>query len=278
MSQGGFFVGMKKRQEQSLLWEIRNKDSQLPSYIFGTMHVKDYRAFIFQDVITEYIDKCKIFATEFDLRERSQLNDPEISRIPGNRNLEELIGKRKFERLKRILRKSFSIDLDQLKDILPLFIINMLTEKILVSTSTIPLDTFLWQYAENTHRDLRGVETFAEQLITLAKIPIDYQVKNLISIGKNPKQFRRQINGLIYQYVNGDIHSLFKKSKKSLGKQRKLLLYDRNKLMAKRIHLLVQDQTSFVAIGAAHLSGKKGVLRLLKSRGFKLKPIMLNLD
>lgn len=269
---------MKKEKKHSLLWELTSKASNNKSYLLGTMHVKDYRAFIYQDVFTEYIDRCKIFATEFDLRERAGLSNPEVSAIPNNKSLLEIIGERKYNRLKKIIKKSFSINLDLLNRTLPLFAINMLTEKILTSTRSIPLDTFLWQYAENTHRELRGVETFAEQLETLANIPLDYQIKSLLEIGKNPKKFRKQINSLITQYVNGDIQGLYKKSKKSLGKQRKILLYNRNEVMCQRIIEMTHENSSFIAIGAAHLSGKKGVLRLLKQAEISVKPVNVVLD
>ncbi len=266
---------MKTNSKQSLLWELRD-DSGSSSYLFGTMHVRDYRAFIYQDIITSYIDECKIFATEFDLRERDSLKSPNISSMPDGSSLSELLGDRKYQRLKKIIFKSFQIDLDLVNKVLPIFTINMLTEKILTKSKSVPLDTFLWQYAENIRRDLRGVETFQEQLVTLSKIPIKYQVKSLADIGKNPKRFRKQIINLINQYINGDINGLYKKSKKSLGKQRKLLLYDRNILMAERIRLIMKANTAFVAIGAGHLSGQKGVLRLLKKSGIRVKPVQVN--
>lgn len=267
---------MKTNSKQSLLWELRD-DSGSSSYLFGTMHVRDYRAFIYQDIITSYIDECKIFATEFDLRERDSLKSADISSMPNGESLLNLLGVRKYQRLNRMIHKSFGIDIDLVNRVLPLFTINMLTESILTKSKIVPLDTFLWQYAENIQRDLRGVETFSEQLVTLSKIPIKYQVKSLVEIGKNPKKFRKQIMGLIEQYVEGDIKGLYKTSKKSLGKQRKLLLYDRNFIMAKRIRIMINDNKSFVAIGAGHLGGKKGVLRLLKKSGILVKPIRLDI-
>jgi uncharacterized protein YbaP (TraB family) len=43
--------------------------------------------------------------------------------------------------------------------------------------------------------------------------------------------------------------------------------------MAERIIKLSADQSLFTAIGAGHLAGKKGVLRLLKKAGLKVVPI-----
>jgi uncharacterized protein YbaP (TraB family) len=43
--------------------------------------------------------------------------------------------------------------------------------------------------------------------------------------------------------------------------------------MAHRLNLMVREQSLFAAIGAGHLAGEKGVLRLLKKQGLKLKAI-----
>jgi uncharacterized protein YbaP (TraB family) len=45
--------------------------------------------------------------------------------------------------------------------------------------------------------------------------------------------------------------------------------------MANRIADLIQQQTAFCAIGAAHMAGAKGVLRLLKLKGLSINPVNL---
>jgi uncharacterized protein YbaP (TraB family) len=46
--------------------------------------------------------------------------------------------------------------------------------------------------------------------------------------------------------------------------------------MANRIAEFTNQHTIFAAIGAGHLGGKKGVLRLLKKKGFTVKPIKMS--
>ena len=48
----------------SLLWKISGKGLAKPSYIFGTMHVKDKRAFGFSDSVMLAIQSCPSFALE----------------------------------------------------------------------------------------------------------------------------------------------------------------------------------------------------------------------
>ncbi|HHH50556.1 MAG TPA: hypothetical protein ENK52_06225, partial [Saprospiraceae bacterium] len=59
---------MKKRKN-SLLWKLERADCPSPAYLFGTMHVKDKKAFQFLSLIQEKILLCEAFATEFNLEE-----------------------------------------------------------------------------------------------------------------------------------------------------------------------------------------------------------------
>ncbi len=93
------------------------------------------------------------------------------------------------------------------------------------------------------------------------------------SIAKNPKSFRRNVISMNELYRKGELPRLHKKAKRSLGKMRKPLLYDRNIIMAERIAEIIVNRSSFIAIGAGHLAGSKGVLRLLKQRGIKVSRV-----
>ena len=66
---------------------------------------------------------------------------------------------------------------------------------------------------------------------------------------------------------------ILKKVKKTAGSMRDALLYDRNIIMADRIEELGSQSSLFAAIGAGHLGGKKGVLRLLKQKGCEIIPV-----
>jgi len=100
-------------------------------------------------------------------------------------------------------------------------------------------------------------------------------VAALWSMVKNVSRFRKNLLNLSKLYQEGNIAKILKSAKKSTGKLRKMMIYDRNEIMATRIAHLAKEQTIFASVGAGHLSGKKGVLRLLKQEGFRIKPIAI---
>ena len=54
---------------------------------------------------------------------------------------------------------------------------------------------------------------------------------------------------------------------------RNLMIHNRNKNMANRIAKMVKTQTMCIALGAAHLGGKRGVLNRLRKKGFDCVPL-----
>ncbi len=260
--------------ENSLLWEISDPNSNNISYIFGTMHVKDMVAFERVDSAINYMYRCDSYFGEMDLK-ASQNEVKYIDYLlPDNKSLKYYLKDRHYEKMFKIVKKAYGVNLDELQFFKPFIILTKISESILDEDNSMPLDYFLWQKAEGLNMKMYGLETVAEQVKTMYKLDLDEQVRMLRKSLKNINQLKTSTLQLAQYYQEQDINQLFKSTKKSLGKFRKILLYNRNKIMAERISVNA-TQKSFYTIGAAHLAGKKGVLKLIKDQGLKVKAIIL---
>lgn len=271
------------KKNNTLVWQFYN-DSNLPnnrhdeatvespSYIIGTMHVRDERAFQCEQVFLDKIRASEVFATEFDL-EDTHLNSVEnIMLLNDNQTLTSLIPPKLYGRINKVLKKQAGVELMQFDRFKPIAITNFLTLNILSNDRLLSLDETLWHFAKDNGKILRGIETFEEQLDILNSLPIDAQIKSLKDITKNFSKFRKQLVNMAKIYEQADIVKLYKLSKKTAKGNKKTLIYDRNEIMADRIISLSKQNTVCVAIGAGHLAGKKGLLRLLKQKGYIVKP------
>lgn len=256
----------------TLLWSL-SKDLSKASYLMGTMHVRDVRAFQNYETAVELISYCKYYYAEMDLHQAELLQNPSDFFMPEGINLIALIGERKYRKIQKSLKQSFGFELDYHQHLLPFIITNIVAENILQNDHQQPLDHILWKFAEGAGLEMGGLESFVEQRSIMKKIPLAFQLKSLKDLAKNPSRFRKNLLKLVDYYLDENIHLLFKLSKKSLGKLRKLMLYDRNYLMANRMSSLMDQGQCFFAVGAAHLDGQKGVLNILKQGGIKLKPV-----
>ena len=91
-----------KKKNNSLLWKISGKKNPGDSYVFGTMHVSDERAFTFESLVHEKIRECNAFALEFNLETANINITAEMMNLPGGLTLESMIRPKKFIKINEI--------------------------------------------------------------------------------------------------------------------------------------------------------------------------------
>ena len=262
-------------RRESLLWSIDRDDLPGTSYLFGTMHVRDFRAFGSMALIRDKIITCDLFANEMDLEEATGQQDYSSFLLPDHQSLKDLIGLKKYRKLQSILSRAYDFDLDAAQFLLPVITSNKISEVVFNKEARLSLDEYLRQVAQEQGKIVLGIESFSEQMDILRQIPLAYQVKGLLDLGKNVAKHRKHLLKLLAYYQQGKLRCLYQASKKGLGKMRSVMLYDRNERMAERIHRIIEKDTLFCAIGAAHLGGLKGVIKKLSDSGCRLRPVSL---
>ncbi len=264
-------MAKSKKKQPQLLWQIDKPNLPGTSYLFGTMHVRDIRAFDYQDLVCEKIQTCDTFATEINLNEAELLLGEQSMDLPEGVLLSDFYSPKKYAKIGRFFLKTTGMPIDHFVRAKPMMLTNFVTSSLLNDDQPVSLDRFFWEFAEKENRILLGIETVQEQIDLMDRIPLDYQAKALWSMVKNVSRFRKNLLKLSSLYQEGNLLKILKSAKKSTGKLRKMMIYDRNEIMAERIALLVSEQTLFVAVGAGHLGGKKGIIKKLKAAGFRLK-------
>ena len=244
------------------------------------MHVPIGVAFSDFGRLKEAIDQCDVFAPEIPLHSNAHRRMRAYVHLPNDFKLSALLSDRKYDKYKAFLRKSFGINLKLFDKMLPLFLLNYMTQQALSTKADIPVNTMdfqLWSYAESVERELSSMESMDDHIQTLNQISLDYQLRSLGSALSNVSKFRSKTLQLLDLYQNQEIHKLYKLSKKSIGSIKDALLYSRNHKMAANFTQLSTTKSVFAAVGAAHLSGKNGLLHLLNKKGYRLSPVKLDL-
>lgn len=257
-----------------LLWQLQHPDFSGPCYLFGTMHSRDAESRERFAFVYEYIDRCEGFATEFDLNEEADIQTPDNFMLPDGKTLADYLPPRQYEKMTRMFRRAFGIDLRRFASLRPLLLQSVLSESVLRSVHPESLDAHLFSYAASRGKELFGVESFDSQLEILGDLSVEEQVRSLLGIARNPAKFRRQLLQTHRLYLDENITQLYRSTRRGAGKTRKTLLFERNERMADRIMELCRQRTMFVAIGAAHFAGGKGVLRMLKHAGCRAEAVM----
>jgi uncharacterized protein YbaP (TraB family) len=263
-----------KKNKKTLLWKIIFPDKPLePNYLFGTMHVRDHRAFRGWDYLVESINSCQQFAAEYNLAEGDATLLQEATRLPDNKTLDGILKPKIFKKLTKIVLRETGHDIALFNGSSPMLLHNVLTEAQLGKEENQPLDAKLFETAVALQKKLTGLESFEGQMAVFDQLDLYAQVKSLKDLALNFKKYKKDLHHTVELYLAGDIHQLLKKVKKTAGGMRKVLLYNRNIRMANNFEQIATDGSLFAAIGAGHLAGKKGVLHLLKKKGFTVKPV-----
>ena len=259
-------------KKKTLLWQFHGDHLLGPGYLFGTMHARSARVHAIALHLQVYIEQCDAFAAEYNLDET--LTQPPAA-MHMKEPLDQLMGPRRFAKARRILLKTTGVDLMALRFVHPVLISGMLDEVFFSQEHVHPLDALLWHYAKEADKTCVGLESMEQQWAVLQQISPREGADGIHQLSRNPAKHRRQMLRLMEWYLAGDPHTLYHHAKKGLGKHRRTFLYERNKIMAERIVFFAGQHRLFAAVGAGHLSGEKGILRLLKQGGCEVRPLRL---
>ena len=142
-----------------------------------------------------------------------------------------------------------------------------------------PVDMHLYNFAKKAKKKCIGLETIDEQLSAIDQMSIDEQVEALLETIKNDS-INKELSKIIDHYLSQDLmklKALVDEEEMSL-ELKESLLDDRNYRIANRISEVSKTNTVFVAVGAAHLIGDKGILKHLKDKGFDVSPVKIEIQ
>jgi len=230
--------------ENQLLWEISGNGMKNKSYLFGSFHTNDKRVFRFSDSTYYALVQSTGIVLETDVTDLFVEWDTRRSDV---RLLYDNQGK------PYTATNEASATLYGNEDGMPQF-----------------LDAYFQQYCQNSNRNFYPLESVDDQLDLLS---------NNSDYIPNYSEFESRIisqDKILNIYLQGDIHSLDRLMKTSLTIYPGLyddLILKRNVTMANGIDTLLRNDKLFIALGAGHLAGEKGVINLLREKGYRLRKV-----
>jgi uncharacterized protein YbaP (TraB family) len=274
-----FISSAVQAQEKSLLWEVTNSAQNVkPSYLYGTMHIADKKIFHISDSALAAFQKCKVFAGEIIIDKGSRNKIAKLMFMPGDTTLEMFLGDSGYRKVKKCVRKKSGIMAAALANRLkPIITLGLLAEKEFRRDKSMTLDEFFQRRAIKNNMKLVGLESIEEQMGALDHISLRRQAMMLLEEVEYPATGKGdEAEEMLNVYLHQDITVLEKYAHEE-GVPEEFtqdILLNRNYLMTDRIEKIISEQPSFIAIGAAHLAGKEGLIALLIAKGFKVRPII----
>jgi len=266
----------------SLLWKVSSKDASKPSYLYGTMHSFDKRVFKFTDMAEKYIKEVDVFASEIEL-DFSKL-DMFTKLLPyimfgGDTTIKTLLDSGRYAALDKYFADSVGLPLTFLAKIKPFYLMALLSQGEMTQDSGTFLDSHLSNKAKEFGKEVTGLETVDEQLQAVNGIPLLEQMHMLEeAIDSLYVPSVNDADEMTTLYEHADLEGLYNyfQKEETSGEFNESLITIRNKRMADRFEDYVKKgRRLFAAVGALHLPGERGVIELLRAKGFSVTPIIL---
>lgn len=269
-----------------LLWKVTAKNSTKSSYLFGTMHVSDKRVFRFSDSLLPALYRSEAFAGEMDF-EKILPQMMNLVFLKKKSRMREEMSKEDYEILDEKLQSTFGVPFDSMNTqdtwLYEMFLSRSRGEGYHKDKETF-LDTYLAAVAAQNKKNMLGLETLQEYSDWNNRQTDKQKAKILLSLIKEKeeddeetsKDTLRSPDELMEMYCAGDVqkmHEIFMDSTEIGSKFIFSSLYFRNVNMVNRMDSIMKKQSLFAAVGALHLGGDSGMVKLLRAKGYTVEPV-----
>lgn len=278
-----------------LLWKVSGHGLAKPSYIMGTYHLARTAFIDSIPGVKQALASADQVYGELDML--SLASDPAAGAIvqqmmlPQGESLDHLLTAEQMTRLNGFLKENLGADFSNpavapLKQMKPAAISTQLQMVLCVHLDPTfnpndQFDTYFQKEAQRQQKKVGGLETMQEQMdILFNQQSLQRQAELLMCLVDHTDYqtdlFRRTIIAFYAQDINA-IQQLTEEKEQnscdSTPEEESALLYTRNARWAEALPAIMQEASTFVAVGAAHLPGPKGLLQLLKQKGYEVTPV-----
>lgn len=265
------------------IWKVEGDDTA-PSYVFGTYHISDPRVLDIPNAVERAFRNAEIAVFEYkkERDEERERIDSDMVKLPTDTTLKGLVGAGTYGKLKFIMGSRGYSPRNDLKpwvfwDYLGGNRGTFYSSDDESDPNRLVLDDWLRERAWDAGKQVEGFETWEQGFAKYNTIPMDIQVE-LLRGAVDGYYNRREGAATVQFYLDGDLamlDALWRESLKTYAPEAAELLtfriiINRNRIMVDGMEPLMRQASTFVAVGAGHLSGEEGILRLLEQRGYRV--------
>jgi len=273
--------GKQQSLENSLLWKISGNGLTKPSYLYGTIHMicKDDAAL--GDSLVAAIEGSDRVYFEVDMDNLMEmLSAFKDFKMKNDTTLADLLSKEDYEKVKDYMEsKSTLLPFSKLETYKPMLASSLLMESGIGCEQSVAMEQLILEVAKKNGKRVDGLETMSYQASIFDSIPYKLQAEQLLKYinddgdkSKADKQFEEMVEAYkaqdiekLGEFVSGDDGGL--------ENYEDILIYNRNRNWVAKLKKIMPEKSLTIAVGAGHLAGEKGVIKLLRKEGYTVRPV-----
>ena len=264
--------------ENTLLWEISGNGLTNPSYLFGTMHILCAEDALLSDNLKRIIREADLIYFEIDMDNMMEMIGAlKYLKMNNNKKLSDLLTVEEYKRVKSYFENNKSpMPFAMMESFKPFFISSLISEQKMECETKEGMEQAIIKESKQYRKEIKGLESVAFQASVFDSIPYEQQAKELVKSIDSLEKNSALAAELVTVYKQQDlkkIEELTNREDGGISSFMDLLLYNRNSDWAQKMNGIMQSKNVLFAVGAAHLPGEKGVINLLRKKGFSVKPV-----
>jgi uncharacterized protein YbaP (TraB family) len=270
------------QSKKSFLWKVQSKTNTV--YLLGSIHYLKKEMYPLDEKIEKAFEQSEILVVEADV---SNIKKEDIQKLMENAfytendTLQKNLSAETYGLVKKKLEE-LGASLEVANKYKPWFL----------GLNLVSLEALKLGFDPNYGIDRYFLEKAAERKKILELESLEYQFKLfsalskkdqesfLLYIVKDIKVLEQELDGLVKAWTAGDEKRIELIMTKSIKQDKRLipiyekLVVERNKKMVSKIEeYLKEKETFFVVVGAGHLVGNRGIIKLLKGKGFLIEQL-----
>lgn len=266
-------------EESSLLWSIEGNGIKKGSYLFGTMHIIEKDYFSFPKKLEKIASKSDLIALE-------------LANIPSEDSLMKYILLKEgtffdyftpeqtdsiiawaYQEMK-MTENTFRSTFAKFKP----FVIVQLAVQMKFLGKTESYEQTIMELAKKNGVKIYGLETIDEQMAVFDSLSDEQQAEMVMENVRGTKDEAEDLKQLMQVYKEQNIDSLYSlivDQDGIISEEQNSFLDERNHKWIPLIEIQLKTQPTFIAVGAGHVGGPNGLIRLLEAKGYTLTPVKL---
>ena len=265
------------QNQKSLLWKITGNGLTAPSYLYGTVHIT-CDATLEKPTIDAITNTAQLYL-ELDMDDPGmQMTMMQGMMMKDGKTMKSMMSEADYKMVDAYFTEKLGMGLGMLNTMKPV----MLSTLVLPSLMDCPMqsvETELMKVNTAQNKEVLGLESIQEQMAVFDAIPYQVQVDELVKSVRNKfVDDKKELDKMYTVYKAKDIDAMQKMTAESENKitsdYQDDMLNNRNAKWIPKIESIAKEKPTFFGVGAAHLGGEKGVIALLRKKGYKVEPVL----
>ena len=268
--------------QKNFLWKVQSKTNTV--YLLGSVHFMKKEIYPLNTQIEDAFQHSDVLVVEADINDVSRID---LQKMLGSAfyfegdSLEKHISPETLERVKKEYDE-FGMPSLLIATQKPWFLALTLTSLKLVQLGFDPaygIDVHFLSAASGK-KNIKELESIDYQIDLLSGFSDSEQEAFLLYTLNDMNSLEKNTDALIHAWKTGDVRRMELIIEKNIQDDSTVaamydkLLYTRNKNMVSKITEYLQThETYFVIVGAGHVVGEKGIVELLKKKGYLVEQL-----